>query len=185
MNKHIRETETAGPDDRILRDLDQAGGAGRDTGRTAALMQAAAIGYWLVFWAMNGLDKFLHRTDLGLMTWYGKDRTGQFAGYFENMGVSADFIAPVLIFAGVWEIAVAVPLLLALLLIATGRRPAGFSRLVDLGFFLSAATMIAFSIFDVVAGDRAELREHGLYLILIFVCWTIAAHGSGRVATKG
>ncbi len=153
-----------------------------DTRRTAVLMQVVAIGYWLAFWLMNGLDKFLNRTDLGAFTWYGKDRAGQFGDYFEKMGISSAMIDPVLTFAGIWEFLVAAPLAAALVIVARGRRGVDFVSLVNLGFVLSAVTMIAFSVFDVVAGDRAELREHGLYLVLILICWVMSTHGPGRRA---
>ena len=35
-------------------------------------MRNLLIFYWLIFWLMNGLDKFLNRTDMHLFVWHGK-----------------------------------------------------------------------------------------------------------------
>ncbi len=141
-------------------------------------MALIAVGYWLVFWLLNGLDKFLNRTDLGLFAWYGKDRTEQFTGYFERLEVPVHFIDPVLYFAGVWELLVAAPLLAAVVLLCRQGKSAKLDRLVGLGFVLSGITFIAFSAFDVVAGDRAELREHGLYLVVLLVSYMLTRTAS-------
>lgn len=133
-------------------------------------LKASAVGYWGVFWVMNGLDKFLNRMDLGLFAWHGKDRTNQFTEYFTRMDVPVDAINPVLFFAGIWELLVAVPLFYAMSLILRGMESVKSERIMTWGYVLAALTMIAFSGFDVIAGDRAELREHGLYLALLFGC---------------
>ncbi len=141
-------------------------------------MALIAVGYWSVFWLMNGLDKFLNRTDLGLFAWYGKDRTEQFTGYFERLDVPLHFIDPVLYFAGVWEFLVAAPLLAAVVLLCRHGQSAKLNRLVGWGFVLSGITFIAFSAFDVIAGDRAELREHGLYLVVLLVSYMLTRAAS-------
>lgn len=133
-------------------------------------LKACAVGYWGIFWLMNGLDKFLNRTDLGLFSWFGKDRTSQFTEYFNRLGLDLGAIDPVLIFAGLWEVAVAVPLFWATALILRGQSHVRFEKILGWGYVLTAGTLIFFSAFDVVAGDRAELREHGLYLALLFGC---------------
>ena len=141
-------------------------------------MALIAVGYWMLFWLLNGLDKFLNRTDLGLFAWYGKDRTEQFTGYFERLDVPVHLIDPILYFAGVWEILVAAPLLAALVLLRQRGANARLNRVVGWGFILSGITLIAFSAFDVVAGDRAELREHGLYLVVLLVSYLLTRTAS-------
>ncbi|MCV0427301.1 MAG: hypothetical protein K5905_17710 [Roseibium sp.] len=129
-----------------------------------------AAGYWAAFWAMNGLDKFLNRSDIGPFNWYGKDRVDQFTTYFLRLEISPDSINSVLCFAGVWELFVAIPLLVAI--VAMVWRPGSTTARSTLywSYFLSGITLIGFSVFDVVAGDRAELREHGLYFALLMAC---------------
>lgn len=173
MNRPVQHLHP-GPADALTRPAHDPGSQG------AVLLQAVAIGYWLAFWAMNGLDKFLNRTDLGAFTWYGKDRSAQFSEYFERLGWAPEAIPPLLAWTGAWELAIALPLAMGLGLVITGRWATRRIRLIDWGFVLSAVTLIGFSVFDVVAGDRAELREHGLYLALLMICWLI---GTGRAGT--
>ena len=155
-------------------------------------LKLIAVGYWSLFWLLNGLDKFLNRTDLGVFVWYGKDRTAQFTEYFQRLDVPVHFIDPVLYFAGVWEILVAAPLFAALVLLCRHGQSARLDSAVGWGFVLSGITLIAFSAFDVVAGDRAELREHGLYLVVLLVCYLLtrtagigARHGRARTEQTG
>ena len=42
------------------------------------------------------------------------------------------------------------------------------------GMFWGAAIFTGFSFFDVIFGDRAELLEHGTFMILVLVCYKIA-----------
>jgi hypothetical protein len=136
----------------------------------ATALKTCAIGYWGAFWALNGLDKFLNRTDLGLISWYGKDRTNQFTEYFTNISVSLDAIEPVLWITGVWEIVIAAPFFWVIAQMLRGSENARTENTLVWGYVLSATFFIALSCFDVVTGDRAELREHGLYLTLLFGC---------------
>lgn len=127
-------------------------------------LAATVIVHWGLFWAMNAADKVLNGTDLGLFTWHGKDRGAQFGPYFADMGLPTGLTGPVLHFAFLWE-AVAGALFLAAL-----ARP----HLLTAAFVVSAVTFTGFSAFDVVAGDRAELLEHGTYMALLLVGWKVA-----------
>ncbi len=155
-------------------------GAAEPGGVLAAMagLNCLAAGYWCVFWIMNGLDKFLNRSDIGLLNWHGKDRSEQFAEYFSRLDITPAAIDPVLYFAGLWELVVAVPLVLAIAAIFVRPLFAKAQSFLFGGYFLTGLTLIAFSAFDVIAGDRAELREHGLYLALLFVCclWSCQQH---------
>lgn len=126
-----------------------------------------ALLYWFVFWLMNGLDKFLHGVsvslaDRPLFTWFGKDRTEQFTKYFDRLDLPHEGITPLLGACGAIELAVAGLFALAL---ADARR---FEAWLGAAFAASALLFIGFSMFDVVAGDRAELLEHGTYLGVVF-----------------
>ncbi len=131
-----------------------------------------AIGHWALYWVMNGLDKFLNRTDLGLFTWHGKDRSTQFGEYFQNTGMPMDMLDGLLYVTGVIELMVAIPLFLALYAVSSGSRVS--RRVFEFGFFSSAAIFSGFSFFDVIIGDRAELWEHGTFLIGLLLCYKLA-----------
>lgn len=122
-----------------------------------------ALGYWFVFWLLNGLDKFLHGSNVGLLVWHGKDRTEQFGKYFDRIGWPADGIAPLLNLCGVAELAVAT--LFAGALLGTKH----FESWLGAAFTACALMFIGFSAWDVVVGDRAELLEHGTYLGVVFI----------------
>lgn len=127
-----------------------------------------ALLYWFVFWLMNGLDKFLHGVSVSLaerplFTWFGKDRTEQFTKYFDRLDLPQEGIAPLLSACGAIELAVAGLFAFAL---ADARR---FEAWAGAAFAASALLFIGFSMFDVVAGDRAELLEHGTYVGVVFV----------------
>jgi hypothetical protein len=124
--------------------------------------------YWFLFWLLNGMDKFMHGTSVSLgggmaFTWFGKDRSEQFGKYFDRMDLPHDGIAPLLSVCGVVELAVAV--LFAVALVARER----FEQWSGAAFAACALMFLGFSVWDVVAGDRAELLEHGTYMGVVFV----------------
>ncbi len=122
--------------------------------------------YWALFWLINGLDKFLNRHHLGLFRWWGKDRSAQFSSYFERLSLPTDGIAPLLVVTGLFELVIGA--LFAWAMVQQQRFEAKANAL-GLGFWLAGITLIGFSVFDVLFGDRAELREHGLFLMLLWV----------------
>jgi uncharacterized membrane protein YphA (DoxX/SURF4 family) len=141
------------------------------------IMRLATVGnlviaHWAVYWVMNGLDKFLNRTNLGLFTWYGKDRSEQFGNYLGNTNLPLEALEPLLYVTGVIELLVAIPLLLTVAAIIKGDGVP--RRLFEFGFFLSAAIFSGFSFFDVIIGDRAELWEHGTFMIGLLLCYILA-----------
>ncbi len=131
-----------------------------------------AVFHWAMYWVMNALDKFLNRTDLGIFTWYGKDRSVQFGGYFEKTAVSDAWLHPLLYLTGVIEFLVFIPLFLAL----WGIHKDGvlYRKHLERGMFWGASIFTGFSFFDVIFGDRAELWEHGTFMILVLVCYKLA-----------
>lgn len=132
--------------------------------------------YWAAFWIMNGLDKFLKRTALlqdangqPLFTWFGKDRTEQFTTYFDRLSLDTAYIDPLLQSLGVMELLVGSVCVLALM---AGRKAGPIG---ELALKLTLAIFIAFSIGDVLIGDRAELLEHGTYMIMVAACYIFVA----------
>ena len=124
--------------------------------------------YWFLFWLSNGMDKFMHGATVSiggarLFTWFGKDRTEQFTKYFDRMELPHEGIAPLLGACGAIELGVAV--LFAAALVSVRR----FEQWSGAAFAACALMFLSFSIWDVVAGDRAELLEHGTYLGVVFI----------------
>ncbi|MEM9707570.1 MAG: hypothetical protein AAF871_02170 [Pseudomonadota bacterium] len=139
-----------------------------------------AVFHWALYWLMNGLDKFVNRTDLGIFTWYGKDRAEQFGGYFDKAAVPESLLHPLLYLTGIVEFLVFIPM--ALVLQQVVLRGVVSRRLFETGFFWSAAIFTGFSFFDVIFGDRAELWEHGTFLIGVLICYKLA---KDEFETKG
>ena len=138
---------------------------------TTKVITVGFVLYWMVFWLFNGLDKFLNRSTVGGITWFGKDRNWQFGVYLENLGLPLDYVPAILNFAGLWELLVAIVFLstLNIMIIAGAREEKSTDQLYIFGLFLSTLTFIAFCAFDVVVGDRAELLEHSTYMVVIAV----------------
>lgn len=127
-----------------------------------------ALVYWLGFWLLNGLDKFMHGATVSvggapLFTWFGKDRLEQFTKYFDRLMLPHEGIAPLLSLCGAVELFVAG--LFAITLVG-GRH---FESRLGAAFVACTLMFMGFSAWDVVAGDRAELLEHGTYLGVTFI----------------
>ena len=135
------------------------------------LLAPAFAAYWFIFWLLNGLDKFLHSSSLGPFAWYGKNRIEQFERYFENIGMPNAPLHGLLTFAGIVEIAVALPFLVCgPLLLSTKPNQSRWeqgAKIMHFGLISSFAVFLGFIILDVIAGDRAELLEHSTYLAVI------------------
>ncbi|MEM1365401.1 MAG: hypothetical protein AAGH82_06575 [Pseudomonadota bacterium] len=130
--------------------------------------------YWMAFWLLNGLDKFLARKSLGVMTWYGNDRVEKFGMYFDRLAFPEMMIVPTLVFAGIVEIAIAGVFFYALRELI--RQQPGAVRWADFAVALSVICFLGFAIFDVVVGDRVELWEHSTYVGVLLISYlTMAA----------
>ena len=141
------------------------------TGRYVWLVAGSTVLYWAVFWTFNGLDKFLHGRNLLVFHWHGKDRAGQFGSYFQDIGINASLTEPMLLLTGVWELALGLLFAGVLYRLASDTGPRAVLKAMSLGTTASILTFIGFSAFDVVSGDRAELLEHGVYMMLLLVSW--------------
>jgi hypothetical protein len=120
-------------------------------------------GYWLMFWLMNGLDKFFNESNF-----FGVTRDTKFADYFASIGLSEEIAMLALYGIGVYEVALG-----ALFLVAFLHR-ARISVLNFVGLELSLALFAFFSLGDILFGDRRELWEHGCYIGLIIVSYLMA-----------
>jgi len=144
--------------------------------------------YWMFFWLLNGLDKFLARTHLGLFQWWGNDRIDKFGMYFERLAFPEPMVWPTLVFAGIVELALAGLFVYALRQLF--RQIPGAVRLADLAVALSILCFMGFAIFDVIVGDRAELLEHSTYVGVLLISYLAMAaevffnHLNGQMANS-
>ena len=150
-----------------------------------ASIEGIVILYWFVFWISNGLDKFVNGMNLMVFRWHGRDRSEQFGGYFDKADLPEEFVSGVIYFAGAWE------LLIGMLFLATGlyyvyggaREARQYHRnwnAILLGLFMSALTFVAFALFDVIVGDRAELLEHSIFFGLVLLSWIAIVYRRDR-----
>lgn len=141
--------------------------------------------FWAIFWLFNGLDKFLFHTDLGALTWYGKDRGWQFLTYVTNMQLSPSFVGPILRFAGIWEVLISLFFIIFIWFQIFNKNQSKNKniKLYDLAIKISMLTFIAFCAFDIVVGDRAELLEHSTYIALVGISYLVS-HAEKILATK-
>lgn len=121
--------------------------------------------FWVVFWLFNGIDKFAYHTDIGFMTWYGKDRDWQFLTYLTNMQLPTIWVKFILYFSGAWEILLASIFGLSLWKSLVNKDQT--SGIYAIALKLALLTFIGFCGFDIVAGDRAELLEHSTYVGIV------------------
>jgi hypothetical protein len=129
--------------------------------------------FWMMFWLLNGLDKFLARTHLGLFHWWGNDRIEKFGMYFDRLAFPEPMVWPTLVFAGIVELALAALFFRALTQLV--RQLPGSIRLADLGVALSILCFMGFAVFDVIVGDRAELLEHSTYVGVLLISYLAMA----------
>jgi hypothetical protein len=137
-------------------------------------VRAVILVYWAFFWLLNGLDKFFNYEHF-----FGVDRDQKFIAYFASLDLPAWLAEPSLYFFGVFELAVG--LLFVISLIDVARSPV----LDRLTFKATMIIFILYSIGDILFGDRSELREHGIYMILAIVSFQffiLAGERTGRSA---
>lgn len=146
----------------------------------ARLLTIGLSFHWFVFWLFNGLDKILNGQDLGLFVWSGKDRTDQFAGYLTKLGWGLEVHTFLMGLAFVVEVGIALAFLRAMIRIIRNRSYGEFypHETLKLPILLSVLCFTAFSAWDIVVGDRAELWEHGTFLVTVCITWVIASFES-------
>lgn len=146
----------------------------------ARLLTIGLSFHWFIWWLFNGLDKVLNGRDLGLFFWSGKDRSNQFSGYLEKLGWSPDVYSILMSIAFVVEVLIAAFFLRAMIRIIRHRNHGQFypHQTLKLPILLSVGCFTCFSTWDIVVGDRAELWEHGTFLVTVCITWVIASFES-------
>jgi len=91
---------------------------------------------------------------------FGFNRYSKMFGYFKSLGIHKNVALASLYSIAILEILIGLCFLYSLM--------AGEKRyeIVRLAFKISMGIFFAFSIFDILCGDRTELWEHGTFLIL-------------------
>ncbi len=127
--------------------------------------------FWAFFWTLNGLDKFFNGTVVQTANgpkevgWFGVTRDQKFIDYFAKLYLPKWTALGFLYTFAVLEIMVGL-MFLAILLYR--KMPSVYRRLV---FKLSMLIFLAFSVGDILFGDRQELWEHGTFMVLTLLTY--------------
>ncbi|MBW3572267.1 MAG: hypothetical protein KY467_14290 [Gemmatimonadetes bacterium] len=129
--------------------------------------------FWAVFWLLNGLDKFFNGTQevgpFGPRTvgWFGVNRDEKFIDYFSRLYLPEEMALAALYTFAVVEIVVGAVFLVMLL------RPRVDTMVHRLAFKMNMLLFFAFSVGDILFGDRQELWEHGTFMILTLMTYQL------------
>ena len=127
--------------------------------------------FWALFWTLNGLDKFLNGTVVQTaggpkeFGWFGVTRDQKFTDYFAKLYLPKWVAISCLYSFAIVEIFIGVTFLMILF---WRKMPKVYRRLV---FKLSMLVFLVFSVGDILFGDRAELWEHGTFMILTLITY--------------
>jgi hypothetical protein len=137
-------------------------------------------GFWTLFWSLNGLDKFLDGTPTSdprvpgqSLGWFGVNRADKFLAYFHKLYLPSGLAWAALYGFAVVELALGVSFLG---LVLRGRRLSLAARAVP--FKLSLLVFTVFSAGDILFGDRAELWEHGTFILLLLASYHLYLDGA-------
>ncbi len=114
------------------------------------------VGFWSLFWLLNGLDKFFNEA-----TFFGVTRDAAFIDAFASIGMPAALALTALYGIGVFEIALGLAFAVALV---SGPRLKG---LTSLCLEASLLMFVTFTFGDILFGNRQALWEHTCYIGLI------------------
>jgi hypothetical protein len=114
--------------------------------------------FWSAFWLLNGLDKFFNHE-----FFFGVTRDEKFIGYFARLNLSPELALTSLYIFAVVEVILGLAFLSILL---NKNIPQVINRLTFKGSML---LFFAFSIGDILFGDRMELWEHGTFMIMTII----------------
>ena len=126
-------------------------------------------GFWALFWSLNGLDKFFDGTPTAdpnvpgkSLGWFGVNRGEKFLAYFHKLYLPSGLARAALYGFALVELCLGALFLVFLL---RGRHMSPAAR--ALPFKLSLLVFTLFSAGDILFGDRAELWEHGTFILLV------------------
>ena len=136
-------------------------------------MRFAIVGFWLLFWLLNVIDKFINKPTF---LWAGKDRIAQFIEYFSSIGIeNINIVLASLMFITIAEIAAT--LFLGYSLWNLIRKNAIQAKI---WFFWGTLTGLGiftfFAVGDQIFGERSELLEHTIFWVALFISWRAYNH---------
>ncbi|MGQ0656015.1 MAG: hypothetical protein ACT4P4_27805 [Betaproteobacteria bacterium] len=155
------------------------------------------LSFWALFWALNGADEFFNGTTepnvavtsgvaldsegapafrihpLQPVGWYGVSNAARFVAWFGQLGLPASAALATLYALSVAQLVVAA-IFFYLAARATRREPPAASRRLHQGAFVaSAALFVVLCVLDILFGERAELWQHGTYLVLVLLSYEL------------
>jgi len=140
--------------------------------------------FWLMFWTLNGLDKFFNAAVAespvfeGVMRprgWFGVNRDAKFIEYFDRLGLPPEAAIANLYTFGFIEVLLGAVFGLILVRVFRAARR-GDARPMLLTRFALKMNMLVFFCFctgDILFGDRMELWEHGTFMILTLMTYQL------------
>jgi len=142
--------------------------------------------FWGCFWLLNGLDKFfngylINGKNVG---WFGVYRDPKMIAYFERLFLPPEMALTFLYCIGIFETILGTIFLIALFF------PMLPKSTRHLAFKASFLIFVMFSVGDILFGDRAELWEHGTFMILtistfrLYLNQTLQQHDSEPQQTR-
>lgn len=118
--------------------------------------------FWCLFWMLNGLDKFFNGE-----AWFGVSRDEKFIGYFSQLGLPPWSALGVLYSVAIIEVVVGLLFALALTVFHD-------SKAIHRVCFKASLMLFMFlAVGDILLGDRAELWEHGTFMVLALITFEI------------
>ena len=137
------------------------------------LIRFAIVGFWLLFWLLNVIDKFINKP---MFLWAGKDRITQLIEYFSSIGIENVNVALAsLVLISIAEIAAFLFLACSLWgLLRKNEKEA--KAWFFWGTLVGLATFTFFAIGDQVFGERGELLEHTIFWAALLISWGAYAY---------
>ena len=114
--------------------------------------------FWTTFWVLNGLDKFFNGA-----VWFGVSRDPSIVAHLERFQMPVAWAHPTLYCIGAWELGLGVAF--GWSLVSKDRRGA----LLPLAFHASIGLFTFFAACDILLGERGELMEHSVYMLLVIL----------------
>ncbi len=136
------------------------------------IISSSLLMYWCFFWLLNALDKIFARQTFIGFRWWGNDRVEKFGMYFDRLLLDLSLVKPILLSLGLIEIIVAVLFVKPIVNSFLGKDVFRYS---SVPIVASIGVFLAFAIFDVVVGDRAELLEHSTYVGVLIISYIAIA----------
>jgi hypothetical protein len=126
-------------------------------------MALSITAFWTTFWLLNGLDKFFNGD-----VWFGVTRDPRMMVYFDRLHMPQVLAYPTLYGVAVWELGLGVAF--GWSLVSRERR----ESLLPMAFHGAMGLFTFFAACDILLGERGELMEHAVYMLLVVLTFAYA-----------